>query len=219
MAKTTTIQHPRTDMRDHAARVLAEQARQKAAGPTAANASAAPLGRKLVGNLGPGTLFPGVGKLVQRSGEPQRCGTMAGRAFDVTEAPNSRDPSRVSTRFVGEVVAVDHNGTVQRGGEWYLPPTATRGLKAQLRHGGPVLFAFEIWCCPDEDGRPASPLGYSYVTYDRAPASDNDPVLALAYAAGILERPMLTIEAEEGAEDYDPETGEVRPPTLTTAAA
>lgn len=211
MTRTTTMSDkPRTDMRDHAARVLAEQARQKE--------TAGPRGRKLVGNLGPGTLFPGVGKIVQRTGVSQLCGSMAGRAFDVIEAPNSRDPSRMSTRFVGEVIAVDHNGVSQRGGEWYLPPTATRGLKAQLRHAVPVLFAFEVWCSPDPEGRPASPLGYSYDTYDLVPPGEHDPLLELAYAAGILERPSLAIEAAEPGEEIDPETGEVRPAALPAAA-
>lgn len=184
------------------------------AGPRAAAASSdAPTGRKLAGNLGPGSLYPGAGKIVQRTQEPLRCGTLTGVAFDSQDHPNSRDPSRTSTRFVGEVMAVDHVGNILRGAEWYLPPTPTRAIKAALRISQPVRFSFEVWCEPDQEGRPASPLGYSYVVYDRVPARDNDPLMALAYEAGILERPAGPALAapEPEAEDIDPETGEIRP--------
>lgn len=172
----------------------------------------APRGRKLSGNLGHGSLNPGVGKRVQRSGRPEYCGTMHGRAFDVTEHPNSKDPNRMSLRFAGECVAIDAKGNVLHAAEWYLPPVASRAIKAGLKSGGPVTFALEIWCQPDEEGRPASPLGYSYATYNRTPETENDPVMAIAYAAGILERPapaQLAIEDEREEPEIDPETGEV----------
>ena len=177
----------------------------------------APQGRRLAGNLGPGTLRPGVGKLVQRTGQPYYCGTITGRVFGFTEHPNSRDPKRTSTRFAGNFMLIDHNGTVINGHECYLPGTVERAIKAALNlnpHGEPVPLAAEIWCEPDQDGRPPSPFGYSYVTYDRAAVRENDPLLALAYEAGILERPSLAIaaarddEAREG-ETVDPETGEI----------
>lgn len=187
------------------------------AGPrgVALNTGDGPKGRKISGNIGPGTLYPGAGKIVQRTQTPLACGMMTGHAFDVAEHPNSKDPSRVSSRFVGEVMAVTHKGEILRGMEWYLPPTPTRAIKAALRmsEGHPVPFAFEIWCEPDEPGRPASPLGYSYVSYDRVPARDNDPLMALAYEAGILERPAGPALAapETLPDDVDPETGEIRP--------
>ena len=184
--------------------------------PTGLRAVAAtvtgPTGRKLAGNIGPGTLYPGAGKIVQRTGQPLRCGALTGQAFDVMEHPNAKDPARTSVRFVGNVIAVTHEGQVLRGAEWYLPPVVTRSLRASLKlSGGPVGFAVEIWCEPDAEGRPPSPLGYSYVSYDRTPARDNDPMLALAYESGILERPASQALAgpEQLADDIDPETGEV----------
>lgn len=199
-------------VRDHAEHVLTHQAAQKAP-------PASPQGRKLVGNLGPGTLRPGAGDQVQRTRQPLFCGTMFGVAYGVTEAPNPKDPRRMSLRFAGEVNAIDFTGRIQRGAEWYLPATPSRAIKAALT-SGPVTFAFEIWCEPDEAGRPKSPLGYSYVTYDRIPQRQNDPLLALAYEAGILERPAASLpapEPEEGGEIVDPETGEVRPAEATAA--
>ena len=184
--------------------------------PRAVAPPQAPQGRRLAGNLGPGTLYPGVGKLVQRTGQPYYCGTITGRVFGFLEHPNSRDPKRTSTRFAGNFMLIDHNGTVINGHECYLPGTVERAVKAALNlnpHGEPVPLATEIWCEPDQDGRPPSPLGYSYITYDRAAVRENDPLLALAYEAGILERPSLAIaarddEAREG-ETVDPETGEI----------
>jgi hypothetical protein len=182
-----------------------------------------PRGRKLVGNIGPGTLRPGAGKQVQRTQQALLCGTMTGRAFDATDHPNSKDAARVSTRFAGEVMAIDHTGRVSRGAEWYLPTTVGRAIKAALRVNGgqPVPFSIEIWCEPDEEGRPASPLGYSYVSYDRVPARDNDPLMALAYEAGILERPHAALPApsEDLPDDVDPETGEIRPASLAASEA
>ena len=182
----------------------------------------APQGRKLAGNIGPGTLRPGVGKQVQRTGQPLPCGMMTGQAFDCVEHPNSRDATRQSMRFVGECIAIDHTGKMLRGAEWYFPPTVGRAVKAALRVNGghPVPFAIEVWCEPDAEGRPPSPLGYSYVAYDRIPARDNDPILALAYEAGILERPAreaLPVPDAVG-EEIDPETGEIRPATPAAAA-
>lgn len=185
-----------------------------------------PKGRRLAGNLGPGTLFPGVGRLVQRTGQPQFCGTMTGRVFGFTEHPNTKDAKRISTRFAGQFMLTDHKGEVLQGVECYLPSTLERGLKAAVKlrgdgAGEPVPFAGELWCMPDEEGRPASPLGYSYVFYDRAPQGDNNPLLALAYAAGILERPVPALGApsEPVPDDVDPETGEVRDPAQAPSQA
>jgi hypothetical protein len=200
---------------DHRATVLAHQQTQAEAGPR---------GRKLSANIGPGMLRPGAGKQVQRTQQPMMCGTMTGHAFDATDHPNSRDASRTSTRFVGRVMAIGHDGKMASGAEWYLPPTVGRAVKAALKVNGgqPVPFSIEVWCEPDDEGRPASPLGYAYVSYDRIPTRDNDPLMMLAYEAGILERPSgpalaAPSEVREG-EEVDPETGEIRQVPSTPVA-
>lgn len=216
MAKTT--------MKDHAAQVLAHQQGQAKPATTPATprvvapSPAGPTGRRLAGNLGPGTLYPGVGKIVQRTGQPQHCGSATGYAFGYTEHPNTRDPKRTSTRFAGQFMFVTHAGEVLQGVECYLPSTLERGIKAALKlrseGGEPVPFAVELWCEPDQEGRPASPLGYSYVTYDRAPQGASNPLMALAFEAGILERPAslpsgaIQAPAETPEAEVDPETGE-----------
>ena len=170
------------------------------------------------GYAGPGTLRPGVGQLVQRTRQPQYCGAMVGRAMAVTKSPNPRDPSRTSTRFVGDCLAILHNGQVLQVGEFFLPGTLTRIIEASLAHSGPgVEFGVEIWCEPDPEGRPRSPLGYSYVTYNRRERPPNDPVLALAYESGLIEPPagdggtllLGANGAQAHPDDVDPATGEV----------
>lgn len=177
-----------------------------------------PKGERLAGYAGPGTLCPGVGKKVQRTGQPQYCGAMAGIAMAVTKSPNPRDPSRMSTRFVGDCIAITYDGQTLQVTEFFLPGTATRALEAALGLSGEgVRFSFEIWCEPDGEGRPPSPLGYSYVTYNRRTRPANDPVLALAYETGLIEPPagdgdtllLAANEAQVNADDVDPETGEV----------
>ena len=177
-----------------------------------------PKGDRLAGYAGPGTLRPGVGQLVQRSGQPQYCGAMAGIAMAVIKSPNPRDPSRTSTRFIGDCMAIRQNGQVLTVGEFFLPGTPTRIIEASLAHSGEgVPFCFDIWCEPDPEGRPRSPLGYSFVTYNRRARAPNDPVLALAYASGLIEAPagdggtllLGANEAQAKPDDVDPETGEV----------
>jgi hypothetical protein len=179
-----------------------------------------PTGDKLAGFLGPGLLYPGVGKLVQRSGQRIYCGQMFGAAFGAIEHPNSKDAKRTSTRFQGDFYAVDHNDAVTRGAECYLPSKIERACSAALKRnqGDPVSFAVEVWCEPDAEGQAGSPLGYSYGVYDRRKKAENDPVLELAYAAGILVRPSAQLaapEPEPAGEIIDPETGEI----LTNAEA
>jgi hypothetical protein len=161
-------------------------------------------------------LFPGAGKIVQRTDKSIYCGTMTGRAFDATEHPSKMDAAKLSVRFAGEVLAVTHDGEMLRGAEWYLPGTVARGVRAALRvsQGQSVAFSVEIWCEPDDPARAKSALGYSYAAYDRIPTRQDDPLMTLAYEAGILERPApaLTHEGTEpDAETIDPETGEVIP--------
>src|SRR6516164_6570514 len=82
-----------------------------------------PKGDRLAGYAGHGKLRPGVGQLVQRSGERQYCGAMAGIAMAVIKSPNPRDPSRTSTRFIGDCMAIRQNGQVLTVGEFFLPGT------------------------------------------------------------------------------------------------
>ena len=177
-----------------------------------------PKGDRLAGYAGPGTLRPGVGQLVQRSGQPQYSGAMAGIAMAATKSLNPRDPSRTSTRFVGDCLAILHNDQVLQVGEFFLPGTLTRIIEASLALSGPgVPFSVEIWCEPDTEGRPRSPLGYSYVAYNRRPRPLNDPVLMLAVASGVIEAPagdggtvlLGANGAQAHGDDVDPETGEV----------
>jgi hypothetical protein len=143
---------------------------------------------------------------------------MTGIAMAATKSPNPRDPSRTSTRFIGDCIAFPHNGQMLQVGEFFLPGTLTRIIEASLAHSGPgVPFSVEIWCEPDPEGRPRSPLGYSYVTYNRRERPPNDPVLTLAYASGLIEPPAgdggtLLLGAngtQAHPDDVDPETGEV----------
>ena len=186
-----------------------------------------PKGDRLAGYAGPNTLRPGVGQLVQRSGQPQYCGAMAGIAMAVSKSPNPRDPSRTSTCFIGDCIAISQNGQVLTVGEFFLPGTPTRIIEASLAHSGEgVPFCFDIWCEPDPEGRPRSPLGYSYVAYNRRERPPNDPVLALAYASGLIEAPagdggtllLGANEAQAKPDDVDPETGEVIAPSDKSAS-
>jgi len=191
-----------------------------------------PIGRRLAGNLGPGILFPGVGKMVQRTQQPYYCGVITGLVFGYVEHPNSKDPKRTSTRFAGQFLLVNWRGQVIQGYECYLPGTVERAVKAALKirgdaGGEPIKVSIEVWCEPDDPSRSGSPLGYSYITYDRAAQRDADPLLAMAYETGILDRPvgsevgrqaMLTA-ATAGAGAYDPETGEVMPDDVKAPAS
>jgi len=186
----------------------APAARKTAAKPV----PAVPTGSKITGNLGPGVLNPGIGKRVQRSGQPEYCGAIVGMVAGYVTHPNARDATRTSIRFAGDFRCVRVDGTVLTGRECYLPSGIQRAMKAacDLQQGRMIPLSVEVWCEPDEEGRPASPVGYSYVTYDRRPQDARDPLLALAYESGILERPEAEPQQLAAPEEtYDPETGEV----------
>jgi hypothetical protein len=139
---------------------------------------------------------------------------MTGQVFGVTEHPNSKDPRRMSYRFAGKFLLIDHNGTVINGHECYFPPKVERALRAALDlnpSGQPVPVAIEVWCEPDQEGKPRSPMEYSYASYDRSIQRENDPLMALAYETGLLERPTTALPAPEtdAEETIDPETGEI----------
>jgi hypothetical protein len=183
----------------------------------------APHGRKLTGNLGPGTLYPGAGALVQQTRQPIFCGTMAGHIFGYVEHPNAKDPKRTSTRFSGNFLTVDRYGERSFGAECYFPGTVERAAKSALAMNphNPVPVSVEVWCEPDQAGRARSPLGYSYVVYDRSVQGSNDALLALAYETGIIEElpaPAPRQLTTNNGQAADPETGEMLPTDQSAAA-
>jgi hypothetical protein len=207
MAKASTTGTQSDTMR----RVAAEPKRP--AGPRAIVADKAQ-GRKIVGNLGPGTLRPGAGDQVQQTRQALFCGTIMGSVVGYVQHPNSKDSRRTSTRFLGDFMLTTFDGHILHGAECYFPSTMERTVKASLDmrqgHGEPLLVSFDVQCEPDQPGRPPSPLKYSYVTYDRMPQRADHPLMALAYEIGLLERPQGQLEAPDtDSPDVDPETGEV----------
>jgi hypothetical protein len=139
---------------------------------------------------------------------------MLGRAFGLTEHPNRKDPKRVSFRFAGQFIGIKYDGRTINTTEAYLPSAIERTVKAALdlqRNTGmasPIEFACEVWCEPDEEGK-ETPLGYRYVCYDRRPQRDNDPLLALAYETGMIDRPQGRMTDQTVRDNVDPETGEM----------
>jgi hypothetical protein len=174
-----------------------------------------PKGRRIDTNLGPGSLYPGAGRMVQRSGQPLYVGAMTGRAFGYTQHPNSKDPAKTSTRFAGQFIGIKHDGAILNTNEAYLPGAIERTIKAalDLQEGtgmkSPVPFAVEIWCEPDN--RASSSMGFRYGCYDRVEQSPTDPLLMLAYESGLIERPTAQIAAppNDDGDPVDPETGEI----------
>lgn len=177
---------------------------------TAALPARGPQGQKLAINLSAGNMRPGVGKLVQRTGQAQFCGPLWGTAMGYTEHPNQKDPNRVSRRFAGDFRYLRGDGTPAQATECYLPGVLERGIKAALDISrAPVDFAVEIWCEPDEPGGRESPIGYSYAVYNRRTAASH--VDELAYEAGILPRPESRTLLGHDDAPHDPETGELLP--------
>lgn len=172
-----------------------------------------PVGRRIDTNLGPGLLYPGVGKMVQRSGKPLYVGAMVGRCFGYTEHPNAKDPTKTSRRFAGQFTGIKADGGILNTNEAYLPGAIDRAIKAALdlqagHMAAPIEFAVEIWCEPDD--RASSSMGFRYGCYDRVKEKPNDPLLMLAYEAGLIDRPQGQITAPVTEAGVDPETGEVQ---------
>jgi hypothetical protein len=175
-----------------------------------------PQGREIAGTIGPGTLYPGAGKLVQRSGKPLYVGAMTGQVMGYVKTPSTFDKDKLSVRFQGKFLGIKADGTVLNAFECFLPGRLERPIMAALdiqegtQFKAPVPFAVELWCEPDPEGSKPTPLGYRYGCYDRVAANPNDPMLALAYESGLIERPanQLTGPAAQG--EVDPETGEIR---------
>lgn len=165
-----------------------------------------PKGVRIDGYFGPGLLRPGVGKLVQRSGEPQFCGSLSYRVVAYDEGPHKIDPSKISRRYTGEFFGVTYEGKHIRAVEGYVPSAVDRGTKALIDRGAIVEFSGDLWCEPAEK----TPLGYAFRPYDRTPRGAGDPLMALAIAAGIIEAPALPAPQRPSAPaEVDPETGEV----------
>jgi hypothetical protein len=172
-----------------------------------------PRGVRIDGYFGPGLLRPGVGKLVQRTGEPQFCGSMAFRVFSVDSSPLKVNGSivpgdKLTHRFSGEFMGVTFEGKQIWAADGYLPSSIVKTAIAAVHRGEGFGFAGDLWCEPAEK----TPLGYAFAVYDRRPRGEADPLMALAIAAGVIEQPaarQLPAPAS-GAEEVDPETGEVR---------
>lgn len=169
----------------------------------------APEGLRIDGFFGHGLLRPGIGKIVQRSGEPEFCGMMVCRLFGYTESPSKFDAARVSRRFDGEFFGVRYDGKHINAASGFVPSSIERALRSALDAGNaPVSWAGEIWCEPDEEGGTRTPLGYRFVAYDRRPRGAADPLMQIAAAAGIYTPPSHQLTAPD--DSVDPETGEVR---------
>lgn len=176
------------------------------------------IGQRIDGVIGPGNLNPGAGYACRRTGQPIFCGAVIGHVMGYQEHPNAKDEKRTSRRFAGDFLAIPAAGGQRHAAEAYLPSSVERAVKAALDIGhGPVAIAIDVWVEPDEEARP-TPIGYRYVSYSRKPRAESDPLLSLAYSAGLLEPPRealpalaaQTATAPDGTQ-YDPETGEVVP--------
>lgn len=174
---------------------------QKTATPTR------PQGIRIDGYFGPGLLRPGIGKIVQRTAEPQFCGVMVCRLFSYSEAPNKKDPAKISRRYAGEFYGEKFDGAKINAASGFLPSSIDAAMKGVIDAGqAPASFAGEIWCEPDEEGR-STPLGYRYVVYDRRPRGASDPLQQLAIESGIMPAAPTALPAPSGT--VDPETGEI----------
>jgi|WetSurMetagenome_2_1015567.scaffolds.fasta_scaffold26518_3 hypothetical protein len=179
-----------------------------------AQALAAPQGQRLGRAAGPGTLSPGAGVEARRTAKAIYCGRIVGMAHGFTDHPNSKDPAKVSTRFLGSFLCIDPEGAQTAHMECYLPGVFGNGLRAQLSRptAEPVGFALEIWAEPDEVTGRKTAQGFEYAVYNNAPRRQVDPVLQLAMEAGFVKGPALPAPGI-AAPEIDPETGEVIRPS------
>jgi hypothetical protein len=149
---------------------------------------------------------------------------MVGDVYGYEEHPNTKAPGKMSTCFIGKALVTLYSGEVIEATQFYVPGTLERQFRAMLAPGrttGAIGFAVEFWCEPDEEGRPASPLGYSYGTYNLMGEAEHDPVRERAIRLGIIAAPQPQLEyaGADLPDDVDPETGEVRPAADAAAAA
>lgn len=179
-----------------------------------------PRGIRVERIIGPGTLNPGAGKEARRLNTPVKAGEIAGIAYATREHPNSKDPTKTSIVFVGDFVVMSskENSLPKRLGEVYLPSGVNRSYAAIIAQGSKqdgyrgMPIALEIWAEPDEPGGRETAMGFTYVSYNIAPKSQQDDILELAYASGMIQRPQPALahdEAPQTGENIDPETGEV----------
>lgn len=200
--------------------MAAKPNKQNGSTPNNSTANTSPAGERMATYLGHGKLRPGIGLEVRRTGVPAYCGDIVGHAIAFEEHPNTKDPTKVSTCFLGQWKAFSHTGEqIGAGAACYLPPVLTRVIKAALKrdpqHVVPV--AVSISCEPDREGSTPSAQGYSFAVFDRRPTPVDDPVLLLAYESGIMKRPAPALPAASpmaaptpaAGEYVDPETGEI----------
>lgn len=183
--------------------------------PAAPQASvpAAPSGTRLTKFVGPGTLNPGAGKVARRTEQPVYCGKIAGMIYDTVRRTSRADETKENVAFLGSFLAIKADGTQLRPVELYVPGIVQGSFEAMVRRnpGGAARVAFEVWAEPDE----TTTIGYHYSVHTLI-QDTHDPVMDLAYEVGLLERPAPLIEQraaadpDDGAPDYDPETGEIR---------
>jgi hypothetical protein len=184
----------------------------------------APKGQRLDGNFGPGTLRSGVRNACIKAGEMLFCGTIVGIAYDFMEHPNAKDPTKISTRFIGKFMANCYDGKRIQTTEAYLPSVVERTVKAIIKSGKQefVPVSGQVWAEPDDEATTKKTAqGFRYVFFDLNHRGENDPLLALAYETGVIERPVSTpaIAAPETQEVVDPETGEITREPVKAAAA
>lgn len=175
-----------------------------------------PKGVRIDGYWGPGLARPGAGKLVQRSGEAQFCGSIAFRLFGYEEGAkkirgkvllDEDGQPRMGRRYSGDFMCVTWEGKRMFASDGYLPSALDRSAKARIDRGETVSFAGDLWCEPAEN----TPLGYTFTVYDRRDR-DDDPLMQLAVDAGLIPPPLprqRAIADNREEEDVDPETGEV----------
>jgi hypothetical protein len=170
-----------------------------------------PRGVRIDGYFGPGLLRKEVGKLVQRTGEAQFCGSMVFRAFacEAVESPYRDDSGKpkMSLRFEGEFLGVCHDGKRIYAASGFLPSSIARSTKARVERGENPSFGGDVWCEPAEKAA----RGYVFTIYDTNPRTEEDELMKLAVRAGIIPPPALPAPGSRFTDDdeIDPETGEL----------
>jgi hypothetical protein len=167
-----------------------------------------PRGLRIDGYFGPGLLRRGVGKLVQRTGEAQFCGSLVYRVFGYEEGPHKIDKNKISRRYEGEFMGITFEGKKIYASSGYLPSPVERSSKAMIDRGVTVSFTGDLWCEPAEN----TPLGYAFRPYDLRPRGADDTLTQLAIEAGIIAPLALPAPAPAPVADdaeIDPETGEI----------
>ena len=195
------------------------QAKAKPAAAEQAAGTPVPAGVKIERFYGPGNLRPGAGKEARKLDQSIYCGRIAGVTFDYEEHPNAKDPTRKSTRFLGQFMVIPHGGEAVRTAGVYLPGSVEAMLKIAINlgrsQGQVVKFAYEIWAEPDSISGRKTATEYTYVVRDLRPTTADDPLMQLVIESGITAPNLPAIAHERhdseapGPDDVDPETGEI----------